>query len=39
MHYEKNICENMFKNIFGEKDTVAIHKDLEEVGIRPKLWL
>jgi hypothetical protein len=20
MHYEKNICENMLKTIFGEKD-------------------
>jgi hypothetical protein len=33
MHYEKNVCENMIKVIFGEKDTIDVHKDMEEVGI------
>lgn len=39
MHYEKNVCENMIKVIFGEKDTIDVHKDMEEVGIWLQLWL
>ncbi len=35
----KNLCENFVKTIFGEKDTVAVRKDLEEVGIWLELWL
>ncbi len=30
---EKNLCRNVIKIIFGEKDMVAICKDMEEVGI------
>jgi hypothetical protein len=33
MHCEKNLCENGIKIIFGEKDTVVVRKDMEEVGI------
>jgi len=33
MHCEKNVRENMIKVIFGEKDTIDVHKDMEEVGI------
>ncbi len=33
MHCEKNLCENVIKIVFGEKDMVAIRKDMEEVGI------
>ncbi len=39
MHYEKNICENLLKVIFREKNTLAVRKDMEEIGIRPQLWL
>jgi hypothetical protein len=35
MHCEENICENMLKVIFEEKDYVAIQKYMEEMGIRP----
>ncbi len=38
MHCEKNICENMIKTIFGEKDTMALRRDMEELGIQPQLW-
>ncbi len=38
MHYEKNVCENMLKKIFGEKNTVVVRKDMQEVGILLKLW-
>jgi hypothetical protein len=33
MHCEKNVYENMIKVIFGEKDTIVVHHDMEEVGI------
>ncbi len=33
MHYEKNICENMLKVIFGETDTIVVRKDMWEVDI------
>jgi hypothetical protein len=33
MHYEKNICENMVKTIFGEKDTMTFKRDMEKFGI------
>ncbi len=39
MHYEKKLCDNLLKVVFGEKDIVAIGRDMEEVGIRPKLWV
>ncbi len=39
MHYEKNISENMFKVIFGEKDTTFVRKYMQEVNIHPQLWL
>jgi hypothetical protein len=39
MHYEKNVCENMLKTIFGEKDIVVVRRDMQEASIRPKLWL
>jgi hypothetical protein len=29
----------MLKVIFGEKDFMAIKNNMEEVGIRPQLWL
>lgn len=32
-NYEKNLCENVLKTIFGIKDTLAIQKDLKECGI------
>lgn len=39
MHCEKNICENLLKVIFGEKDTLVVRKDMEDIGIRFQLWL
>jgi hypothetical protein len=39
MYCEKKKCENVIKVIFGDKDTVAIQRDMEEVGIQPQLWL
>jgi hypothetical protein len=33
MHYKKNMCENMVKTIFGEKDTMTFWRDMEELGI------
>ncbi len=34
MHCEKNICENLLKVIFGEKDTLVVRKDMEDIGIQ-----
>jgi len=39
MHIECNICDNLLKHLFGEKDTLSTRRDMEEVGIRPWLWL
>jgi len=33
MHYEKNMCENILKTIFGIKDMVVVQKDLKECRI------
>jgi hypothetical protein len=29
----------MVKTIFGEKNIVALPRDMEELGIQPQLWL
>jgi hypothetical protein len=41
MHCEKNFCKNLLKPIFGdkEKDYFRNRQDLEEMNIRPELWL
>jgi hypothetical protein len=39
MHIEHNICDNLLKHIFGEKDILSTRRDMEEVGIHPWLWL
>ncbi len=39
MHCEKNICENMLKIIFKEKDVVAMRNNMQEVDIWLTLWL
>ena len=39
MHIEKNIAESVLKYLFGDKDTPDTRRDMEEVGIRPELWL
>ena len=39
MHIEKNISEAVLKFLFGEKDTLEVRKDLEELGQRRELWL
>jgi hypothetical protein len=36
MHYEKNICENIVKTIFGE-DTMVVRRNMEVFGIWPQL--
>jgi hypothetical protein len=35
MHCEKNVCENMLKTIFGERDIMVVIKDIQEVSIQP----
>ena len=39
MHCEKNLCKNVVKTIFGEKDTPMVRHDMQETNIRPHLWL
>jgi len=39
MHHENHICENLLKIIFGEKDTLVVQKDMEDIGIWLQLWL
>jgi len=33
MHVEWNICDNLLKYLFGEKDTLNVRKDMEEQGL------
>jgi hypothetical protein len=37
MHCEKNLIEHLMNIMFGEKDTVAVRKDIEGVNIRSNL--
>ena len=39
MHCEKNLCENIVKTLWGEKDSPAVRKDLQDMNMRPHLWL
>jgi hypothetical protein len=39
MHYERNKCESIIMIIFGEKDIMAIHRNMEKAVIEPQLWL
>jgi hypothetical protein len=39
MDCEKNLCENVFKIIFGIKDTLIVRKDFKECDMYPHLWL
>ncbi len=36
---EKNLCENILKSSFGNKDIVAVQENLKECSIRFHLWL
>lgn len=39
MHIEKNIVESVLKFLFREKDTMESRRDMEQMGVRRKLWL
>jgi len=39
IHYEKNLCENIFEIIFNTKDLMVVQEDFKECGIQPHLWL
>lgn len=39
MHCEKNLCENLVKTAFGEKDSPALRADIQARNIRPHLHL
>ena len=39
MHCEKNVCENIVKTLFGEKDTPSTRVDMQMRNIRPHQWL
>jgi hypothetical protein len=39
MDVERNISDNVFKHLFGEKDTLGTKRDMEEVHVHPWLWL
>jgi hypothetical protein len=39
MHIERNISANLQKHLSGEKDTLAVRRDMQEVGATPHLWL
>jgi hypothetical protein len=39
MHCEKNLCKNIVKHFWGEKDYPRGRIDFEEMKIRKELWL
>jgi hypothetical protein len=39
MHVGRNVFDNVFKYLFGERDTLEVCKDMEEVGVKQHLWL
>jgi len=39
MHIEHNVSKSVLKYLFGEQDTMEMHKDMEEVGVKQHLWL
>lgn len=39
MHCEKNLCENILRTAFGEKDSPSVRADMQARGIRPNLHL
>ncbi len=39
MHYEKNLCENVLKAIFGNKDIAIVEKDFTYSNIWSHLCL
>jgi len=39
MHIEKNICENVVRTIFGQKNTIKVRWDMQAKGIWQHLWL
>ena len=39
MHIESNIFANILKHLFGDKDTVASRKDMEDVNCMSNLWI
>jgi hypothetical protein len=38
MHIERNVSNIVFKYLFSECDTLHVHKDMEEVGVKQHLW-
>jgi hypothetical protein len=39
MHVERNVLGNIFKYLFGDKDTIEVHKDLEKARAMQHLWV
>jgi hypothetical protein len=39
MHVERNVLEGILKYLFEDKDTIEVHKDLDEARVMQHLWL
>ena len=39
MHIERNVSDNIMKHIFGDKDTPATRRDMEQAGDMPDLHM
>lgn len=39
MHIERNVAANVMNHLFGDKDTAATRRDMEQVGRFQHLWL
>lgn len=39
MHCEKNLCENIVKNLLGMHDSAGSRQDAQDLNIREEIWL
>jgi hypothetical protein len=37
MHVEQNMFDNLMEYLYGERDTMEVWKDMEEVGVQQHL--
>jgi hypothetical protein len=39
MHMQQNVSNNLLRYLTGEKGTMEVQKDMQDVGVHQHLWL